>query len=181
MPCRTGLRTETSIVAETSQAFSTHHIAVLVGYGAHAVVPYLAFETCRQWRSSPRWVCPYRGITKGFTKLKPVNLCSTYEEFSVLIFIMLSALGSGGAVALQNAVATLMAVDPSTGWCGRTAALIKSGKLPDVSIRDAQKNYKKALEKGILKILSKMGISLLSCYHGAQIFEVPYFYGVFRL
>ena len=56
--------------------------------------------------------------------------------------------------------------------CGRTAALIKSGKLPDVSVRDAQKNYKKALEKGILKILSKMGISLLSCYHGAQIFEV---------
>lgn len=34
-----------------------------------------------------------------------------------------------------------------------------------------QKNYKKALEKGVLKILSKMGISLLSCYHGAQIFE----------
>ena len=55
--------------------------------------------------------------------------------------------------------------------CGRTAALIKSGKLPDVSVRDAQKNYKKALEKGILKILSKMGISLLSCYHGAQVFE----------
>ncbi len=55
----------------------------------------------------------------------------------------------------------------------RTAALIKSGKVPDVSFRDAQKNYKKALEKGILKILSKMGISLLSCYHGAQIFEVP--------
>ena len=33
-------------------------------------------------------------------------------------------------------------------------------------------NYKRALEKGILKILSKMGISLLSCYHGAQIFEI---------
>ncbi|EFN57991.1 hypothetical protein CHLNCDRAFT_142154 [Chlorella variabilis] len=34
-----------------------------------------------------------------------------------------------------------------------------------------------ALEKGILKILSKMGISLLSCYHGAQIFEA---YGLGR-
>ena len=33
----------------------------------------------------------------------------------------------------------------------------------------ATSNYKKALEKGILKILSKMGISLLSCYHGAQV------------
>ena len=28
------------------------------------------------------------------------------------------------------------------------------------------------MEKGLLKILSKMGISLLSCYHGAQIFEI---------
>jgi hypothetical protein len=37
--------------------------------------------------------------------------------------------------------------------------------------QDAQKNLKKSLEKGILKILSKMGISLLQCYHGAQIFE----------
>ena len=41
-----------------------------------------------------------------------------------------------------------------------------------MSVADVQKNYKKALEKGILKILSKMGISLLSCYHGAQIFEI---------
>ena len=62
---------------------------------------------------------------------------------------------------------------PNSGVArGRTAALIKSGKLPDVSIEKCQKNYKKALEKGVLKILSKMGISLLSCYHGAQIFEI---------
>ena len=37
----------------------------------------------------------------------------------------------------------------------RTEALIKSGKVADVSITAAQKNYKKALEKGLLKILSK--------------------------
>ena len=52
--CRAGLRTETSIVAETAQSFSTHHTAVLIGYGAHAVCPYLALETCRQWRMTPR-------------------------------------------------------------------------------------------------------------------------------
>lgn len=103
---RAGLRTETSIVAETAQCFSTHHAALLVGYGAHAVCPYLAFETARQWRVSPR-----------------------------------------------------------------TVALVKAGKAPDVSVAKAQANYKKAIEKGLLKILSKMGISLLSCYHGAQIFE----------
>lgn len=54
----------------------------------------------------------------------------------------------------------------------RTASLIKSGKLADLTVEDTQRNYKKALEKGVLKILSKMGISLLSCYHGAQIFEI---------
>ena len=54
----------------------------------------------------------------------------------------------------------------------RTEALVRSGKVPDVSMADCQRNYKKALEKGVLKILSKMGISLLSCYHGAQIFEI---------
>ncbi|HEY9606035.1 MAG TPA: glutamate synthase-related protein, partial [Allocoleopsis sp.] len=37
--------------------------------------------------------------------------------------------------------------------------------------QEAQKNYRKAVEAGLLKILSKMGISLLSSYHGAQIFE----------
>lgn len=99
-----GLRTETSIAVETAQCFSTHHVAMLVGYGAHAVCPYLAFETCRQWRASPR-----------------------------------------------------------------TENLIKAGKVPDVTAETATINYKKALEKGILKILSKMGISLLSCYHGAQV------------
>ena len=51
---KTALRTETSIVAETAQCFSTHHMSVLIGYGAHAVCPYLALETCRQWRSNSR-------------------------------------------------------------------------------------------------------------------------------
>ena len=46
-----------------------------------------------------------------------------------------------------------------------------------MSVKDSQKNLKKSLEKGILKILSKMGISLLGCYHGAQIFEA---YGLGR-
>lgn len=52
-----------------------------------------------------------------------------------------------------------------------------TSQVPDISVKDAQKNLKKSLEKGILKILSKMGISLLQCYHGAQIFEA---YGLGR-
>jgi len=103
---KTGLRSDTSIVVDTSTCFTTHQAAALIGYGAHAICPYLAYETSRQWRLS-----------------------------------------------------------------ARTQSLIKAGKVPDLSVKDAQKNLKKSLEKGILKILSKMGISLLQCYHGAQIFE----------
>jgi glutamate synthase domain-containing protein 2/glutamate synthase domain-containing protein 1/glutamate synthase domain-containing protein 3 len=44
------------------------------------------------------------------------------------------------------------------------------GKL-DVSAEKAMSNYRKALEKGLLKIMSKMGISVLNSYQGAQTFE----------
>lgn len=45
---------------------------------------------------------------------------------------------------------------------------MKSGKVPDVNIVSAQKNYKKALEKGVLKILSKvrmLGLTTLVSVH----------------
>lgn len=102
-----GLRMSASIVADTAQCFSTHHFACLIGYGASAVCPYLALETCRQWRLS-----------------------------------------------------------------NKTVNLMRNGKMPSVTIEQAQKNFCKAVKSGLLKILSKMGISLLSSYCGAQIFEV---------
>jgi glutamate synthase (NADPH/NADH) large chain len=40
-----GLRTRTGLVVETGSARETHHFAVLAGYGAEAVHPYLALET----------------------------------------------------------------------------------------------------------------------------------------
>ena len=104
---REGIRCEASIVAETAQCFSTQHVACLVGYGASAVCPYLAFETVRQWLD-----------------LK------------------------------------------------KTKKMIDSGKIPALTKEDVQKNLKSALDAGLLKILSKMGISCLSSYHGAQIFEI---------
>ncbi|OAY40227.1 ferredoxin-dependent glutamate synthase, chloroplastic [Manihot esculenta] len=102
-----GLRMSTSIIAETAQCFSTHQFACLIGYGASAVCPYLALETCRQWRLS-----------------------------------------------------------------SKTVNLMRNGKMPTVTIEQAQKNFCKAVKSGLLKILSKMGISLLSSYCGAQIFEI---------
>ncbi len=53
----------------------------------------------------------------------------------------------------------------------KTQTMMDKGKLPKIDLETAQTNYRKSLEAGILKILSKMGISLLASYHGAQIFE----------
>ncbi len=101
-----GLRLKTSIIIDTAQCWSTHHIACLIGYGASAICPWMALETTRHW-----WHLP------------------------------------------------------------KTQKLISDGKLSNLSIEDAQANLKKAMEDGLRKILSKIGISVLSSYHGAQIFE----------
>ena len=46
------------------------------------------------------------------------------------------------------------------------------GNLPDgITFETALKNYKKAINKGLLKVFSKMGISTLQSYRGAQVFE----------
>ena len=42
---RTGLRTRCALVVESGDAREVHHVALLIGYGAGAVNPYLAFET----------------------------------------------------------------------------------------------------------------------------------------
>lgn len=48
---------------------------------------------------------------------------------------------------------------------------IGSGEWTDISVEKAVANYRKSIENGILKIMSKMGISTISSYRGAQIFE----------
>ncbi|MEO0646953.1 MAG: glutamate synthase large subunit, partial [Cyanobacteria bacterium J06650_10] len=53
----------------------------------------------------------------------------------------------------------------------KTQKQMESGKLPVSTLNGAQANFRKAVENGLLKILSKMGISLISSYRGAQIFE----------
>ncbi|MGQ4648610.1 glutamate synthase-related protein [Lyngbya aestuarii] len=103
---RNGVRMKASIVVETAQCWSTHHFACLIGYGASAVCPYLAWESVRHWWSEPK-----------------------------------------------------------------TQKMMGRGQIESLTIEQAQKNYRCAVEGGLLKILSKMGISLLSSYHGAQIFE----------
>ena len=48
---------------------------------------------------------------------------------------------------------------------------IRTTKLPDLSAEQVQKNYIKAIGKGIQKVMSKMGISTYQSYCGAQIFD----------
>lgn len=101
-----GLRMQASLLVQTGQAWSTHHLACLVGYGASAIHPYLAIEAVKDWHRS-----------------------------------------------------------------AKTQALMTSGGLPSLTLEQSLSNMREALEAGLLKIMSKMGISLLESYQGAQIFE----------
>ncbi|WP_049822440.1 glutamate synthase large subunit [Arthrobacter sp. H41] len=90
-------RTKTSLVVEAGDVREVHHVAVLIGYGASAVNPYLAMESCEE--------------------------------------------------------------------------LVRNGDITGVSAEKAVAHLIKGLGKGVLKIMSKMGISTVGSYCGAQTFE----------
>jgi glutamate synthase (ferredoxin) len=94
---RQGTRTKCGLIIEAGDAREVHHCALLLGYGAGAVNPYLAFETLDD--------------------------------------------------------------------------MIRQRVIGGVTHEKAVKNYLKALNKGILKVMSKMGVSTLQSYCGAQLFE----------
>jgi glutamate synthase (ferredoxin) len=94
---REGTRTQIGLILESGEPREVHHFALLLGYGAAAINPYLAFETIHDQ--------------------------------------------------------------------------INAGQLKNVEHEKAVKNYVKAVTKGVVKILSKMGISTIQSYTGAQIFE----------
>ena len=93
---RKGLRTSVGLVVETGEAREVHHFALLAGYGAEAINPYLAFET----------------------------LAAMADEFP-----------------------------------------------EEVDGYEACKRFIKSVDKGLLKVMSKMGISTYQSYCGAQIFD----------
>lgn len=72
-----------------------------------------------------------------------------------------------------SAVCPYLALESVRHWWAdaKTQKLMETGKLPVSTLNGAQDNYRKAVEAGLLKILSKMGISLITSYQGAQIFE----------
>ncbi|MFZ5757312.1 MAG: glutamate synthase large subunit [Pseudomonadota bacterium] len=91
-----GLRCDSNIIVVTGTARDSHHFAVLLGFGATAVYPYLAYE----------------------------SICDQIARGDIL-------------------------ADPA----------------------EAQKNFRKSINKGLMKIMSKMGISTVASYRGAQLFE----------
>jgi len=72
-----------------------------------------------------------------------------------------------------SAICPYLALETVRQWWHnpKTQKLMERDKIATTTISGAQHNYRKAVEAGLLKILSKMGISLLSSYQGAQIFE----------
>ena len=87
--------------------------------------------------------------------------CWSTHHFACLI-------GYGAA-----AVCPYLALESVRGWWAdsKTQNLMKHGKVPNITVATAQAQYRKAVENGLLKIMSKMGISMLSSYQAAQIFE----------
>ncbi|MEM6611268.1 MAG: glutamate synthase-related protein [Cyanobacteria bacterium P01_C01_bin.72] len=72
-----------------------------------------------------------------------------------------------------SAVCPYLTLESVRQWWNspKTQKLMANERIEAISLAQAQQNYRKSIEAGLLKILSKMGISLLSSYHGAQIFE----------
>jgi glutamate synthase (NADPH/NADH) large chain len=96
----TGLRCKCNILVETGTARDAHHFACLIGYGATAVYPYLAYQTL------------FDLMRKGAVKME-------------------------------------------------VAARLELGR-----------SYRRGIQKGLFKIMSKMGISTVASYRSAQLFEI---------
>src|SRR5690606_30582757 len=79
---RAGLRTRTGLVVETGSAREVHHFALLGGYGAEAVHPYLALETLAAGEHPEKAVANYiKAVGKGLNKVMSKMGISTYMSY----------------------------------------------------------------------------------------------------
>ncbi|MFM6108162.1 MAG: glutamate synthase-related protein [Sphaerospermopsis kisseleviana] len=99
-------------------------------------------------------------------RMKTSLVVHTAQCWSTHHFACLLGYGAG-------AVCPYMALDTVRDWWAdpKTQQFRERGKLNNITLDQAIANYRQAVESGLLKILSKMGISLLSSYQAAQIFE----------
>ncbi|AMD45309.1 glutamate synthase subunit alpha [Bordetella holmesii] len=79
---RAGLRTNTGLVVETGSAREVHHFALLGGYGAEAVHPYLALESLGRMSSPEKAVKNYiKAVGKGLNKVMSKMGISTFMSY----------------------------------------------------------------------------------------------------
>ena len=90
------------------------------------------------------------------TRTQVALIVESGEPREVMHFSLLIGFGA-------SAINPYLAIETLEHMC-------QTGQL-DVSFETALKNYKKAVNKGLLKVFSKMGISTLQSYRGAQVFE----------
>ena len=132
-----GLRTSTGLVVDTGSAREVHHFALLAGYGAEAVCPWLAYETIAD-------------MVDHSPALSPNSLPGMPSPQSS------PASGRGGERERQSSI---------------SAGERDADSLRKARVYEAKKRYIKAINKGFMKVMSKMGISTYQSYCGAQIFE----------
>ena len=99
-------------------------------------------------------------------RMKTSLIVDTAQCWSTHHFACLIGYGAG-------AVCPYMALNTVRDWWfdPKTQSFMERGKIKALTLEQAIANYRKAVDSGLLKILSKMGISLLSSYQAAQIFE----------
>lgn len=108
----------------------------------------------------------HHALIQGGLRLRASLIVDTAQCWSTHHFACLLGYGANG-------VLPYLALETVRQWwhLPRTQALMERHKLPAITLEQAQVNFRKAVEAGLLKILSKMGISLVASYQGAQIFE----------
>lgn len=105
-------------------------------------------------------------LIKEGLRLKASLVADTAQCWSTHHFACLIGYGA-------SSVCPYLTLETIRQWWhdSRTQKLMENGKIESISLQEALSHYRSSVEAGLLKILSKMGISLLSSYHGAQIFE----------
>ena len=78
-----GTRTRVSILLETGEAREVHHFAVLLGYGADAINPYMAFETLRDMIAKDMLAVPYEKAVYNFLKGSIKGVVKTMAKMGI--------------------------------------------------------------------------------------------------
>ncbi|OGS97895.1 MAG: glutamate synthase subunit alpha [Gallionellales bacterium RIFCSPLOWO2_12_FULL_59_22] len=97
---KNGMRTSTGLVVETGSARETHHFALLGGYGAEAVHPYLAMETIAQFAGGDSAAA--EKYVKNFTKAIGKGLCKVMSKMGISTYMSYTGAQIFEAVGLKK-------------------------------------------------------------------------------